>query len=280
MPNNRQSRCLFLEVLEDRLAPAIFNLVPEAADGLTGSLRWAISQANSNGDASNTINLAAGTYSLTDTTAGNLLIANANGNVPIKTLTIAGQGQVIIEPDAPGWNDRIFQIEGPFTILDPGITDAYGMVVNLEGLTIQDGKVSSSGGIPLTEANGNAILEGLGGGILVQNAQVTLDNVVVQNNVVQGLPGPAGSNGTPDPDGTGAENGGDGDWAAGGGIYVEASHLTLVNSLITGNTAVGGDGGNGGNGTAPVYGYGGGYGAPGGAAVMGPVVALLGRIAN
>ena len=79
------------ELLEERLAPAIFNVVPTVTDGSVGSLRYAIDQANGNHDANNTINLAAGNYQLTDTTDGNLLIQDDAG-IPSKTLKIIGAG--------------------------------------------------------------------------------------------------------------------------------------------------------------------------------------------
>ena len=73
-PRRRRSLGLILEELEIRLAPAVFNVMPTPVDGTSGSLRNAIEQADSNSDASNTINLAAGTYQLADTTDGSLLI--------------------------------------------------------------------------------------------------------------------------------------------------------------------------------------------------------------
>ena len=63
-----------LEELENRLVPATFNPLPSTMDGASLSLRDAIRQADGNADASNTINLASGVYSLTDAAAGNLLI--------------------------------------------------------------------------------------------------------------------------------------------------------------------------------------------------------------
>ena len=62
-PPQASGSFLFLEGLEIRINPAVFNVVAATADGATGSLRDAIDQSDTNGDASNTINLAAGTYS-------------------------------------------------------------------------------------------------------------------------------------------------------------------------------------------------------------------------
>jgi hypothetical protein len=52
---------LCLEVLEDRTAPAVFNVGAGDVAGLIA----AINTANSNGDPSNTINLTKSTYDLT-----------------------------------------------------------------------------------------------------------------------------------------------------------------------------------------------------------------------
>src|SRR5437763_13908269 len=57
-------RVLQLDALEDRFCPAVFNPSPRVPDGAPGSLRDAVIQANSNGDAGNTIRLQAGTYTL------------------------------------------------------------------------------------------------------------------------------------------------------------------------------------------------------------------------
>ena len=59
-----------LDVLEDRLAPAVFNASASAPDGAPGSLRAAVIAANGNGQ-DNVINLQAGLYRLT--------IPNASG---------------------------------------------------------------------------------------------------------------------------------------------------------------------------------------------------------
>jgi len=100
-----------VEDLEGRLAPATFNLVAGVTDNQAGSLRAAILAANTNSSASNTINLAAGTYKLADAVDGNLLIKDAIQTVQSKTLTIAGKGETnTIVEGGSGWADRIFEI--------------------------------------------------------------------------------------------------------------------------------------------------------------------------
>src|SRR5436305_1409453 len=101
----RQRVRLQCEMLEDRTSPAVFT-VTNFSEG-PGGLRDAILQANANSDASNTINLQAANYQLTNAAAGNLLIANTAA-LPSKTLTIAGVGQnSSIIAGGSGWADRI-----------------------------------------------------------------------------------------------------------------------------------------------------------------------------
>ncbi len=80
------------EGLEIRINPAVFNVVAATADGAAGSLRDAIGESDTNSDASNRINLAAGTYSLTDTSSADLLIDDQGAGVTAKTLTLSGAG--------------------------------------------------------------------------------------------------------------------------------------------------------------------------------------------
>ena len=56
----RGSRQPFLEILEDRLAPATLTPLVSATDGSVDSLRYDINLANTNGDPANTLNLASG----------------------------------------------------------------------------------------------------------------------------------------------------------------------------------------------------------------------------
>src|SRR5262249_61300350 len=86
--------------------------------------------------------------------------------------------------------------------------------------------------------------------------QVTRSAVVVANNRALGTSGIAGANGIGGvgvrvgPDGG---NGSAGSEAQGGGIFNAAGSLSIINSTITSNRALGGDGGNGGEGGfAPV----------------------------
>jgi hypothetical protein len=106
----------------------VFNPTPDAD---AASLRYAIAQADSNGDASNTITLAAGEYQLSDAANGHLLIQNTS-LLPGKTLLIEGQGQGMTTIDSPGrstWQDRIFEVDGG--------------TVTFQNLTIQNGTATA-----------------------------------------------------------------------------------------------------------------------------------------
>ncbi len=217
------------ELLEERLAPAIFNVLPTLTDGSVGSLRYAIDQANGNHDASNTINLAAGHYQLTDTTDGNLLIQDDAG-IPSKTLKITGLGETtsFIEPASSSWQTRIFQIIGK--------TGASVSVV-FSNLQVDDGKAHDGGAVGGTAA--------LGGGLLIQGANVTLKDVLVNGNSARGKPG---AHGLPGVGSVPGGPGGPGGNAKGGGIYLAGGKLTLIDSVLNANSADGGSGGAGGGG--------------------------------
>ncbi len=71
-------------------------------------LASAISAANSNSSASNTINLAAGTYTLGGS-LGELLVEDLNSGVSAKTLNIVGAGQATTTIDGAS-SERVFEI--------------------------------------------------------------------------------------------------------------------------------------------------------------------------
>ena len=170
---------LQLEELESRLSPAVFNPLPSIMDGASLSLRDAVLQADGNSDASNTINLAAGAYTLNDAAAGNLLIQDAAAGVASKTFTLVGQGTAsTIITGGSGWHDRIFQI-----VSAAGAT----VTVTLQNVTITGGNAQNSGLV-----GGNAAL---GGGLLIDGGQVSLTNVSVSGNAAHGAAGVNGANG-------------------------------------------------------------------------------------
>ena len=241
-----RSRRINLEYLECRLAPAVFNPAPSAADGAGDSLRDDINQADSNGDAANTINLAAGTYSLTDSKDGNLLIENSATSVPSKTFTIVGQGpgKSIIQGGS-SFANRIFQIVGATLAGNSG----FSVNVVLMNLTVTGGRAHGEGI--------GSTIPTRGGGMLIDGAAVSLSNASVSKNNATGANGTGyvttanavKFTGTP---------GGYGGAAEGGGIYLASGDLILTLSSVVNNQALGGRGANGLYGKDPgVGGYGG-----------------------
>ncbi len=216
-----RSRRLLLECLEDRRAPAVFVVSSATADDAPGSLRAAIGAADTNTDADNTIYLSGGTYVLTDSEDGNLLIQDENSGIPQKTLTIIGESEAkAIVQGAATWSDRIFQVVGK---------NGAGMTAVFQDLVIQQGVAKNGGAVGGTAA--------LGGGLLIDGAKVTLDQVSVLNNQAKGGMGAAGGF-------SGA--GSPGKNAEGGGIYLAGGSLTMVGGTVAGNKATGGAGGKGG----------------------------------
>jgi hypothetical protein len=229
------------------------------------SLRTAITLADSNDKTFNTIILSASTYVLSDRSAGGLLIENAS-SLPSKTLTITGQGSSnTIISSIFNWRDRVFQIEG---------TGGPSLNVTIQELTIQGGNAQNGGVLGGSDA--------LGGGLLIDNANVTLINDSLENNKAQGAIGAAGMAGAL---GVQGGAGGTGLNAKGGGIYLASGTLSLFNDTLSGNAAWGGVGGAGGVGggqgtkSAPaVTGGQGGSGGQGGRAAGGAIYAAGGTV--
>lgn len=269
----RVSPGIACERLEQKIAPAIFNVTAAAVDGATGSLRKAIIDANTNGDASNTITLAAGTYNLTLAGAGEN--AAATGDLDIfgstKTLTITGASAATTIING-GQLDRVFDINGA--------------TVNLANVTVQGGQVHERGGgihtsnganLTVTNSivknntvfatsfadtlagggidfdggtltvsmstiesnslipNGGAAASAQGGGLSIKAAVAfTISDSLVRLNVANGSPG-VFANANPGP--------GQGGSASGSGIYIDTGTGTISTTTIRGNTAAAGDGG-------------------------------------
>ena len=234
-PSRRGRRArLELEPLEDRAVPAVFN-VNSLADVINPgpgvvTLRSAIQAANTNHDASNTINLTvAGTYRLTlpsvvgeiDNLAGELAITGT-GNLKIVN---ASGGQVTVDG---GGLHRVFDV-------NPAGVNNVPFTVTFQGFTITDGHASGGDG-PV----------GSGGGIRAQgSANLVLTNVVVtHNSATADGGGIALESINNDSTGTLTVNGGAisfnhaGD--AGGGIEIDGTGQITINpgTLITENTCV------------------------------------------
>jgi hypothetical protein len=214
------------------------------------SLRTDIELADSNALSTNTIVLSASTYLLSDKLSGELVVKN-DSSLPAKTLTIAGQGSTNSTIGSVfNWQDRIFEIEG---------SSAHALSITFRNLTIQGGNAQNGGLLGGSDA--------LGGGLLIEDANVTLSNVALQDNKAQGAAGAAGKTGVV---GAKGSAGGAGQDASGGGIYLASGTLALFNDTLSGNAARGGVGGAGGAGggqgtksAAPVTGGEGGAGGQG-----------------
>ena len=214
--------------LEDRIAPAVFTPLP-VFDGLTGSLRDAIQQADTNDDASNTIILQPATYTITK---GELADPKRKVllSVPAKTLNIIGatppgdgviQSRIAVDATATGAKpSRVFEVEADNTTLS----------VLFQNIIVAGGQTSDHGAV-------SGVTGALGGGLLDNGGMVTLSHVGFFNNEALGGKGRPGAK---------TQDGSPGQSARGGAVYLGSGSLTIRNSAFNGNTAIGGEGGTGG----------------------------------
>jgi hypothetical protein len=212
---------LRVEPLEDRSVPATITPTTFADGGLgSGSLRDAVLQFNADsGTEDDTIQLLAGTYTLTIKNAGGVHeTAGLTGDLNLTSANhhwiIQGAGPSTII-DASQLQDRVFQIV------------KSGTQVVFQDLVIQGGLAQENGGDGVHQGSTDA----LGGGILNNGGDLTLNNVVLQNNSAKG--------------GDGASLGEDGHNARGGGLYSSGGPLTISGSSLTNNQTTGGMGGGG-----------------------------------
>jgi hypothetical protein len=246
-PTPPRPRRLGVEPLEDRLAPAVLDVLG-TADGvapvivaghagtaadpyLAPSLRSAISFANRT-PGGNTINLTAGgTYQITlagtpgeaDNKAGELAILPGGGDLTIRNasvLPVSVDGKQLY---------RVFDINPNFNPASP--TPKF--TVTLTGLTVQNGVATD----PANPYGPNAS----GGGIrAIGNASLTLNNVVVTHNSAVAGGGIAMANTVSAPWAltVNASTVSDNLAVGGGGIETDGSGQVLLNAgtVITGNT--------------------------------------------
>src|SRR5262249_12033349 len=176
----RYRRPLLLEPLEGRCVPTTITPTTFADGGLgSGSLRDAVLQFNADtGTDDDIIQLEAGTYPLTignpggrHETAGlegDLNITNTAHRLLVRGAGSSGDNATII--DAGQLQDRVFQIVNPTTQV------VFQDLVIRGGLAQDDGSDGALAGS--TDARG--------GGILNNGGDVTLDHVVITNNVARG----------------------------------------------------------------------------------------------
>jgi hypothetical protein len=208
-----------LEVLEDRLTPTVFTPTVFTDGATGGTLREAIINANNDpGTATDTIQLSAGTYMLTiPNGANNHDVSSTQGDLNITSTAHA----LLIQgtTDANG---------NPTSIIDQTVTDRVLQILNLNGgaaATVTVKNVIIEGGNAQDDGSAGAVAgqtDGLGGGIMDDGGNLTLNNVVVQNNSALG---------------------GAGFSAQGGGVFARAGSLTITNSFIQKNTATDNGGG-------------------------------------
>jgi len=126
------------------------------------SLREAVCLANNSGAVTSTINVPAGTYSLTSLDTGELQI----GVTPGSSISVVGVGASTTIIQQTDGHDRVFEQDAPFN---------GGVVVSISGVTIQNGDCTSG-----TDC-------GYGGGGMLGLGQtgdnLTLTNVTFNNNV-------------------------------------------------------------------------------------------------
>jgi hypothetical protein len=225
-----------LEALEDRVTPTTF--IPTAfSDSLDPaptikSLRDAVIAANTDtGTATDTIQLSAGTYTLSlvnvannheaNSSSGDLNINNAAHALIIQGATDAnGNPTTIIDQTVA---DRVFQI------LNLSNGTAAGPTVTFKNLVIEGGNAQDDGGQGAVAGKSDA----LGGGILNGGGDTTLGtyeggNVTLSNVVVKDNQATAGNS-----------------WSAyGGGVYSVDGSLTINHSVIASNAALDGGGDN------------------------------------
>jgi hypothetical protein len=208
----------FVEVLEGRWVPTTLTPTTFLDGGLgSGSLRDAVLQFNADtGTDDDIIQLEAGTYALT--------IPNVGGRHETAGLT----GDLNLTQTSHRW---IIQGAGPSTIIYGQFQDRVFQIVN-PGTQVVFQDLVIEGGLAQDDGSDGAVAgttDALGGGILNNGGEVTLENVVVQNNVARGG------------DATIDRNGHN---ALGGGLY-SGGALTLAGASITNNQALGGSGASG-----------------------------------
>jgi hypothetical protein len=209
---------LRIEALENRWVPTTLTPTTCADGGLgSGSLRDAVLQFNADtGTDDDIIQLEAGTYALTiQNVGGRHETAGLTGDLNLTQTShrwiIQGAGPTTII-DATQLQDRVFQIVNPAT------------EVLFQDLVIQGGLAQDNG------ADGTlaGTTDALGGGILNNAGNLTLDNVVLQHNIARGG------------DGTTIPFHLDGYNAQGGSLCSTRGSVTISNSTIISNQAIGG----------------------------------------
>jgi hypothetical protein len=239
-PRRRPRFRVLLESLEDRLAPSTL-VVSTTADSGPGSLRQAITQANSDTGVKDTI-----TFSVTGT-------IQLQGSLPDLTssMNINGPGasSLTIEP-ASGVSTDIFTVDSGVTANISGLTIANGTgTFSLGNLfpfvgMVTGGGINNAGDLDLDlcVVTGSRIAGGVAqsystpptlaeGGGIYNTGTLMLTDCTISNNTAIGGQG-LGKTGVR---WQGAQ-------ASGGGVYSSGGSVTIVDSAMSGNVAEGGVG--------------------------------------
>jgi hypothetical protein len=166
-----------LELLEDRTAPAVFTVTSTLDDGSSGSLRWALSQANADTDPLSTINFSIATSGVQTISIGSQLPTIIH---PVFIDGTTESGRKANDKDLMGANSG-YDANLPI-VLDGGAGQFDGLLITAGNSTVQGLKIQDfANGIHLT-TNGNDVL--VGNYITSSGSGAFLDNV--PNNTIGG----------------------------------------------------------------------------------------------
>ena len=203
-----------------------FHVTSTADDGTTGTLRWAVQQADAAtspstidfrlGDAAATITLSQGELELSNTT---------------ETITIDGPGANLLSINA-NRDSRVFQIDAQVTAFVSGLTITGGSTTRNGGGN--GGGVSNDGTATLTECTIEGNSSGYGGGLFSQGALRLADCTISGNSAtIEG--GGAWVSGTAELIGCAISGNASAD--IGGGLNNRSASLTLTACTVSGNSA-------------------------------------------
>ena len=211
------------------MMPTVFAVTSPADDGSTGTLRWAIGQANAAATPS-AIDIQLGSTPATITlTQGQFVLSNTSASTTIY--------------DGPG--------EGPVTISGNDASRVFlvnsHVTVSLSGLTISGGSTASFGGgldnaggtLTVTDCTISGSTSGLGGGGLINRfpGALTLTDSTIRDNSAFGAGGGLSNSGVAAVNGCDFTSNRAG--TSGGAIFNDdtSGNATVSNCHFTGNTA-------------------------------------------
>jgi len=292
-----------IEILESRIAPATV-FVTTLGDSGIGSLRAAITAVNAASGASTisfnpnlhgSIILKSALPGITNSVAITAPGITINGAGKFPDLSITDGAAISITgltlkggASTVGAGLYISDTGGAVTLTNCTITGNHvtegaasgagfgaaggGVYVNASSLTIISSKITGNSATGGAGARGDKSGgQAAGGGIFNSGSALVIQASVVSGNTVRGGAGGAGINYSVSRTHvvTAASSGGEGGYAAGGGVYSSHGTLTILDSVISGNTGAGGRGGVGGKASRSAAGtYGGGGGGVYGGGIL------------